>query len=86
MSERVSQGRTVQGVVVSNKMDKTITVRVERKVKHPLYGKIIKRSTKFHAHDPKGECVEGEQVIIGECRPISKTKSWILVERLEKIG
>jgi small subunit ribosomal protein S17 len=85
MSERLSQGRTVQGVVVSNKMDKTITVRVERKVKHPLYGKIINRSTKFHAHDPEDQCEEGDLVIIRESRPISKTKSWILVERLEKI-
>lgn len=85
MSERLSQGRTAQGIVVSNKMDKTITVRVERKVKHPLYGKIMTRSNKFHAHDPEGLCKEGDLVIIGESRPISKTKSWVLVERLEKI-
>lgn len=85
MSERLSQGRTAQGVVVSNKMDKTITVRVERKVKHPLYGKIMTRSNKFHAHDPEGLCQEGDLVIIGESRPISKTKSWVLVKRLEKI-
>lgn len=88
MSERLSQGRTVQGVVVSDskKRRNTITVRVERTVKHPLYGKIINRSTKFHAHDPNDQCVEGDLVIIRECRPVSKTKSWILVERLEKIG
>jgi len=85
MSEQ-SRGRIVQGVVTSNKMDKTITVRVVRKVKHPLYGKIITRSTKFHAHDPEGQCEEGDQVIIRESRPISKTKSWVLVERLEKTG
>lgn len=85
MSEQ-SQGRMVQGVVLSNKMDKTITVRVVRKVKHPLYGKIISRSTKFHAHDPENQCAEGDTVIIRESRPISKTKSWVLVQRLEKIG
>ncbi len=86
MSEQSVRGRTVQGVVISNKMDKTITVRVERKVKHPLYGKIITRSTKFHAHDPEEQCQEGDVVIIRESRPISKTKCWVLVERLEKIG
>lgn len=85
MSERLSQGRTEQGVVISDKMDKTITVRVVRKVKHPLYGKIMTRSTKYHVHDPEGLCKEGDLVIIGESRPISKTKSWVLVERLEKI-
>ncbi len=85
MSEPLKKARTVQGIVVSNKMDKTITVRVERKVKHPLYGKIMTRSNKFHAHDPEGVCQEGDRVIIGESRPISKTKNWILVERLEKI-
>ncbi len=86
MSERLGKGPTVRGVVVSNKMDKTITVRMERKVKHPLYGKIIIRSTKFHAHDPDNQCQEGDWVIIRESRPISKTKSWVLVERLEKTG
>jgi small subunit ribosomal protein S17 len=87
MSERLSQGRTVQGTVVSDskKRRNTITVRVERKVKHPLYGKIMTRSTKFHAHDPEERCVTGDLVIIKECKPISKTKSWELLERLEKI-
>ncbi len=85
MSERLRQGRTEQGIVVSDKMDKTITVRVERKVKHPLYGKIMIRFTKFHAHDPENLCQEGDRVIIGESKPISKTKSWVLVKRLEKI-
>jgi len=72
MSE-TTKGRTIQGVVVSNKMTKTITVRVEHKVKHPLYGKIIKRSTKFKAHDPEQQCQEGDIVIIRESRPIAKT-------------
>ena len=85
MSE-ATKGRTVQGVVVSNKMTKTITVRVENKVKHPLYGKVIKRSTKSKAHDPLQECQEGDVVIIRESRPIAKTVCWVLVKRLEKIG
>jgi small subunit ribosomal protein S17 len=84
MNERGARGRTLQGVVVSNKMDKTIVVRVVRKVKHPLYGKIITRSNKLHAHDPQNLCKEGDEVIIRETRPISKTKSWDLVERIEK--
>lgn len=71
--------RTVQGRVVSNKMDKTITVVVERLVKHPLYGKFIKRSTKYHAHDENNECREGDIVTITETRPISKLKKWKLV-------
>ena len=68
--------RTKQGRVVSNKADKTITVLLERQVKHPLYGKYIKRSTKVHVHDENNECGEGDMVSITECRPISKTKSW----------
>lgn len=79
---KVSKGRTEQGVVVSNKMDKTIVVRVERRVKHPLYGKIMTRSNKLHAHDPENQCKEGDAVIIQESRPFSKTKNWLLVERL----
>lgn len=71
--------RTVTGRVVSNKMDKSIVVLVERRVKHPVYGKIIKRSTKLHAHDDKNECLPGDAVTIQEVRPISKTKSWSLV-------
>ena len=71
--------RTVQGRVVSNKMDKTITVMVERTVKHPIYGKFIKRSTKLHAHDEANVCNEGDLVSVTECRPLSKTKSWRLV-------
>ena len=70
--------RTLQGTVVSNKMDKTITVLVERRIKHPLYGKYIKRSKKIHAHDEENQCQEGDLVTIEETRPISKSKSWKL--------
>lgn len=66
-------------------MDKTITVSVERKVKHPLYGKFVKKSTKFHAHDEKNECSIGDTVKIMESRPLSKTKRWRLVEIVEKV-
>ena len=72
--------RTVTGRVVSNKMDKSITVLIERRVKHPLYGKFIRRSTKVHAHDETNECNEGDVVIVEQCRPISKSKSWRLVK------
>ncbi len=83
MSEDNKQ-RTVQGVVLSDKMDKTATVMIERKVKHPLYGKYIKRSTKLHVHDENNECGIGDIVTIAECRPMSKTKSWALVEVVNK--
>ena len=73
------------GVVSSNKMDKTITVNVERKIKHPLYGKFLKKTTKFHAHDEKNECSIGDTVKIMEARPMSKTKRWRLVEVIEKV-
>jgi len=76
--------RTRVGRVVSNKMDKSITVLVERRVKHPLYGKYITRSTKLHAHDENNECGIGDTVTITECRPISKTKTWRLVDVVEK--
>ena len=76
--------RTRTGRVISNKADKTITVLVERQVKHPLYGKYIKRSTKLHAHDENNECGEGDTVSIAECRPMSKTKSWRVVEVLAR--
>lgn len=76
--------RSVRGVVMSNKMNKSITVLIERQVKHPLYKKIIKRSTKLKAHDEQNECNEGDTVVIEECRPISKTKSWRLVEVVEQ--
>ena len=77
--------KTKLGVVSSNKMDKTITVNVERKVKHPLYGKFVKKSTKIHAHDEKNECSIGDTVKIMESRPLSKTKRWRLVEVVEKV-
>ena len=76
--------RTVQGDVVSAKMDKTITVLVKRQVKHPLYKKYIRRSTKLHAHDEENQCREGDTVLIEECRPISRTKTWRLVEVLDR--
>jgi len=77
--------KTKAGVVSSNKMDKSIVVLVERKVKHPLYGKFVKKSTKFHAHDEKNECSIGDTVRIMETRPMSKTKRWRLVEIIEKV-
>ena len=73
------------GVVVSNKMDKSITVEVERKVKHPKYGKYVKKSSHFMAHDEKNECSEGDKVLIAESRPLSKNKCWRLVEVIEKV-
>ena len=72
------------GVVVSNKMDKTIVVAVERKEKHPLYGKFVKKTTKFVAHDEKNECGVGDTVKIMETRPLSKTKNWRVIEIVEK--
>jgi len=84
MSEQAKNTRTVTGRVVSDKMDKTVTVLVERKVPHPIYGKYVKRSTKFHAHDESNECQMGDTVSIEECRPLSKNKSWRLVKVLER--
>ena len=72
--------RTVEGRVVSNKMDKTVTVLVERQVQHALYGKYIRRSTKLHAHDAENACNEGDFVRVAECAPLSKTKNWRVVE------
>ena len=72
--------KTVEGRVVSNKMDKTVTVLVERQVKHALYGKYIKRSTKLHAHDADNACKEGDVVLVTEIAPMSKTKNWQVVE------
>ena len=83
MSERKLR-KTKTGVVSSNKMNKTITVAVERKVKHPIYGKFVKKTTKFHAHDEKNEASIGDVVRIMETRPLSKTKRWRLVEIVEK--
>jgi small subunit ribosomal protein S17 len=78
MSEERNLARTASGTVVSNKMNKTITVLVERRIKHPLYGKYIKRSKKIHAHDADNQCQEGDKVTIEETRPISKSKAWKL--------
>lgn len=76
--------RTVTGKVVSNKADKTITVLVERRVKHPVYGKFLRRSTKLMAHDENNQCREGDIVTIEECRPLSKRKTWMLVSVVEQ--
>ena len=84
MSEQVKNTRNEVGRVVSDKMDKSITVLIERKVPHPIYGKYVKRSTKLHAHDENNECQHGDLVSIEECRPISKSKSWRLVKILER--
>ncbi|KXS31131.1 MAG: 30S ribosomal protein S17 [Candidatus Gallionella acididurans] len=80
----VSLKRTLTGTVTSDKMDKTVTVLVERKVKHPLLGKIIRVSKKYHAHDETNECHTGDVVTIEECRPIARTKSWRVAKLLEK--
>ncbi|MEM1191326.1 MAG: 30S ribosomal protein S17 [Pseudomonadota bacterium] len=79
------RSRTVTGRVVSNKMDKTITVLVERRVRHPLYGKYMTRSSKVHAHDADNQCSIGDLVTVAECRPLSKSKTWNLVEVVEKV-
>jgi len=80
MSDTEKKQRTLEGRVVSSKMAKTVTVLLERQVQHPLYGKIVRRSTKVHAHDEAGECKEGDVVRITECRPLSKTKNWRVVQ------
>ena len=84
MAEVRNLRKTRIGVVTSDKMDKTITVAVERKVKHPIYGKFLKKTTKFHAHDETNQCGIGDTVRIMETRPLSKTKRWRLVEVIEK--
>ena len=76
--------RTITGRVSSDKMDKTITIVVERLVRHPIYGKYIRRSTKVHAHDENNACRQGDLVKIKQCRPLAKTKSWTLVEIVER--
>jgi small subunit ribosomal protein S17 len=81
MSENI---RTLQGRVISNKAEKSIIVAIERKVKHPIYGKFVKRTTKLHAHDETNQCGIGDTVTIRECAPISKLKSWTLVDVIEK--
>jgi small subunit ribosomal protein S17 len=76
--------RALTGTVVSDKMNKTVTVQVERKVKHPIYGKVIRLSKKYHAHDENNECQTGDIVVIEECRPISKSKTWKVARLVEK--
>lgn len=84
MSETSSMSRRLTGKVVSDKMQKTITVLVERRVKHPLYGKVMIRSRKYHAHDENNEFHPGDLVTIEECRPLSRTKAWTVVRLVEK--
>jgi small subunit ribosomal protein S17 len=86
MSGAEKATRVVKGKVVSNKMDKTITVLIERRVKHPVYGKFITRSSKIHAHDENNECGMGDLVSVAETRPISKSKSWKLLRVEEKVA
>ena len=84
MSEEKKVARTVTGRVISDKMHKTITVLVERKVPHPVYAKYVRRSTKLHAHDEQNECKQGDKVMIEQCRPLAKSKSWRLVKVVER--
>jgi small subunit ribosomal protein S17 len=84
MTEQQKTQRTLTGRVVSDKMNKTITVLIERRVTHPLYGKVVTRSKKYHAHDENNECHEGDMVMIEECSPISKTKAWRVAKLVEK--
>lgn len=84
MAEQQNAMRTLTGRVLSDKMNKTITVLVERKVPHPVYGKYVRRSTKIHAHDENNECKAGDLVTIAQCRPLAKTKSWRLVNVVER--
>lgn len=84
MSESVDTGRTLIGRVTSDKMNKTITVVIERQVKHPKFGKYIRKSTKLHAHDEENSSQAGDVVMIEQCRPLSKTKSWRLVKVIER--
>jgi len=86
MNEQRGRLRTRIGEVVSNKMDKTVTVRVERLVKHPAYGRVVRRSIQLHAHDAHNECQIGDVVRVAETRPLSKTKRWRLVEILRRGG
>ena len=84
MSEENKTQRTIVGRVVSDKMDKTVSVAIERRIKHPVYGKYIRRTTKVLAHDATNECKPGDRVAISECRPISKNKSWAVVNVVER--
>jgi len=84
MSEQTAENRTLQGRVVSDKMDKSITVVIDRFVKHPLYGKFVRKSTKVHAHDENNECQTGDLVVVEQCRPLSKTKTWRFIKLIER--
>jgi small subunit ribosomal protein S17 len=84
MSEEKKVQRTVVGRVVSDKMDKSVSVAIERTIKHPVYGKYIRRTSKVMAHDAANECKEGDRVAIAECKPISKNKSWAVVSVIER--
>jgi small subunit ribosomal protein S17 len=86
MNETAEKSHTLIGRVVSDKMDKTITVLIERQVQHPLFGKYIRKSTKLHVHDAENTCQAGDTVLVEQCRPISKTKSWRLVKILERMA
>lgn len=86
MAQAESTARTLTGKVVSNKMDKTITVLIERRVKHPVYGKYVSKSSKIKAHDATNECNEGDLVTIAESRPLSKSKSWVLETIVERVA
>lgn len=84
MNKESETNRRLVGRVTSDAMEKTITVMIERRVKHPLYGKFVRRSTKIHAHDGENQGSKGDLVMVEQCRPISKTKTWRLVDILEK--
>lgn len=84
MTEDKTAQRTIIGRVVSDKMDKTVSVAIERLIKHPVYGKFIRRTTKVLAHDANNECKPGDRVAISECRPISKNKAWTVVDVVER--
>ena len=84
MSEEQKAKRTIVGRVVSDKMDKTVSVAIERLIKHPVYGKYIRRTTKVLAHDAANECKPGDRVAISECRPVSRNKSWAVVDIVER--
>lgn len=86
MTETKKATHSIEGRVVSNKMQKTVTVLVERQIQHQLYGKLLRRSTKVHAHAEDGQCQEGDLVRIVECAPISKTKNWRVVEVVSRAG
>ncbi len=82
--QAVVENRTLQGRVVSDKMNKSITVEIERRVKHPIYGKFVRRTTKVHAHDENNECQTGDLVVVEQCRPLSKTKKWRFIKLIER--